>query len=339
MKPQTTSSIAVLGAGSWGSAVAMHLSRSGQSVRLWARSEEHVANMLAKRENSRYLPGVKMPDTLMVTSDLAHALDDVSNVCLMVPSSAIAETLLKVRAHKPDVAMLTWGSKGLVMDEQFSFVHELVAHTMGPHCHIGMLSGPTFAYELAHGAPTAIVIASASKGLRDTYQQRFHHAPMRCYTVDDMIGVQLCGAMKNVLAVAAGIGDGLGLGANARSALITRGMAEMTRLGQALGANESTFMGLAGVGDVVLSCTSDQSRNRRLGLALGKGSSLEQAIKSIGQVVESVENVAKVIGLAERHNVDMPIATEVMAILQSKKTPAEGLSALLAREPRIDSVK
>lgn len=323
--------IAVLGAGSWGTAVAMHMAHLGQDVRLWGRDEKRMAHMAASQENERYLPGIPLPQSMMVTSDMAAACAGVEDICVMVPSRAFAESLDQLKACGCQPRTMTWGTKGLCTVAPLTYVHELVIDKMGEDCQHGMLSGPTFAGELARGVPTALVVASASSDVLAMYHARLHSEALRCYSSTDLVGVELCGALKNVLAVASGISDGLGLGANARSALITRGLAEMIRLGVALGAHAETFMGLAGVGDVVLSCTSDQSRNRRLGLGLGKGQSLPDVISSIGQVVESVSNVARVHALATSHDVDMPVVSEVYAVLVDHKTPQAALKSLLSR--------
>ncbi|KTD64509.1 NAD(P)H-dependent glycerol-3-phosphate dehydrogenase [Legionella spiritensis] len=322
--------IAILGAGSWGTAVAIHLANQGNRVLLWARNREHVAEMRAHRCNTRYLPGITFPDTLEPVADLATCQENAAATIVAVPSHAFADLLTKMR--KPEHG-LSWLTKGLdpVSNELLS---ELVQQRWGDTFPFAVISGPSFAREVALGLPTAITLAGNNNRYQKTMQKLLHQQNLRVYLSQDLIGVQICGTVKNVLAIACGISDGLGYGANSKAALITRGLAEMRRLGLALGAREDTFMGLAGVGDLVLTCTDDQSRNRRFGLQLGQGIDLNTAEKNIGQVVEGKQNAAQVCKLAKEHRVEMPICFQISALIQNHITPEQAASNLMSRDAK-----
>lgn len=328
--------ILVLGAGSWGTALAILLARNGRSVLLWGHRAEHVARLGAERCNQRYLPGAVFPDGLRVTADLEGALTAVRDVVVAVPLKALREVLVRVAARRPADLRLLWSCKGIEPGRQ-RLVHEVVEEVLGTDSEYGVLSGPTFAAETVAGHPTAAVIASASAELARDFVGGFHGGAFRVYTAGDVIGVEVAGAVKNVIAIAAGIADGLGLGANTRAAVVTRGLSEITRLGLALGGRAPTFMGLAGLGDLVLSCTDDQSRNRRLGLALGRGRSPEAATAVIGQAVEGAGTAAEVDVLAVRTGVELPICAQVAALLRGDTTAEKAVHALLAREPTRES--
>lgn len=324
------SSIAILGAGSWGTAVAIHLANSGQHVLLWGHSDKHVSDMKKEGRNQRYLPNIQFPPTLEITANLEQCETQASQVIIAVPSHAFSGLLVKLK--KPAHG-LAWLTKGIDPDTH-ELLSQLVAVKWGKSFPIAVISGPSFAKEVAKFLPTALVLAGNNPSYLQTMHTIFHHDNIRAYLTDDVIGVQLCGAVKNVLAIACGISDGLNYGANAKAAIITRGLAEMSRLGLRLGARQETFMGLAGIGDLVLTCTDDQSRNRRFGLQLGQGVNILDAEKHVGQVVEGKYNAAQVCALAAQHQVEMPICEEVNALLQEKITPEQAVVNLMSRPPR-----
>ncbi len=323
-------SIAMLGAGSWGTAVAIHLANIGHHVMLWGHSPQHAKRMISNRCNERYLPDIPFPPTLIPTVCLEESINEATQIIIAVPSHAFSNVLMQIHA-KP--AGISWLTKGLDPSTH-AFLSELVADRWGSSLPIAVISGPSFACEVANELPTALVVAGNDQNHLKTIQTILHHKNMRVYLSDDFIGVQLCGAVKNVLAIACGISDGLNYGANAKAALITRGIAEMSRLGRSLGAQLDTFMGLSGLGDLVLTCTDDQSRNRRFGLKLGKGLNLDDAEKEIGQVVEGKYNAAQVCALAKQCGVDMPICHEVNALLQGQVSAKQAVINLMQRPPR-----
>lgn len=326
--------VAVIGAGSWGTAMAIHLAHCGHTVSLVARDPQMVQSMGKMRENSTYLPRMPFPDALTVSADINQAVEHASTVMLMVPSQAFSSCIQRIAPVIDPKTLVCWGSKGLgEINSKSVFLHEVAENVCGKEQLLAVIGGPSFAKEVASHIPTAVVVASAQSEALERSIALLHHDSMRCYSSADIAGVELCGVTKNVLAVAAGVSDGLALGANTRSALITRGLAEMQRLGVKLNAHPKTFMGLAGVGDVVLSCTSDLSRNRRLGLGLGRGQTLQDTVKTIGQVVESIDNVSRLLDLARQCSVSLPITEQVQAILQGRRTPQQALTALLARPP------
>jgi glycerol-3-phosphate dehydrogenase (NAD(P)+) len=324
--------IAVLGAGSWGTALAAVLARNGVPTTLWGRDAASVAHMAQTRRNARYLPDLELPPTLALTADLAVAVRGASVVLIVTPSHAFGELLERLVPLFPTGAGLAWATKGFD-PASGHFLHELVAERL-KGAPAAIVTGPSFAREVAQGLPTAVTVHSATPAFAQQVAQLLHSTHFRAYTGNDMIGAELGGAMKNVLAVATGVADGMQLGLNARAGMITRGLNEMLRLGAAIGARAETLMGLAGLGDLVLTCTGDLSRNRRLGLALGRGVPLKQAVAEIGQVVESVETADTIMRLAQRHGLDLPIAHGVQRVLREEITPAEGLRQLLAREQK-----
>ncbi len=327
--------IAVLGAGSWGTALAALIARHGHDTVLWGRDADVLATIAQSHENSRYLPGVALPPTLRATDDLGAALDGAGLVLVAVPSHAFAETLRALAAHEPRPAGVAWATKGFEPGSG-RFLHEVAAGLLGPGVPLSVVTGPSFAREVALGLPTALTVHSDDEDFAQAVAQVLHGPTFRAYTGDDMRGAELGGAMKNVLAVATGVADGMDLGLNARAGLITRGLNEMLRLNHAIGGRPETLMGLAGLGDLVLTCTGDLSRNRRLGLALGRGKALDEAVREIGQVVESVQTADEVMRLADRHGVELPIAENVRDVLHGDISPAEGLSRLLAREQKAE---
>jgi len=327
--------VAVLGAGSWGTALAALIARHGHQVVLWGRDAAGVAAIDGEHRNPRYLPGIALPESLRATTDMAASLAGADLVLVVVPSHAFAETLQALAPHRPAAAGVAWASKGFEPGSG-RFLHEVAAEVLGEDVPLAVVTGPSFAKEVALGLPTALTVHSDQPTFAETVAGVLHGPSFRAYTGDDMLGAELGGAMKNVLAVATGVADGMDLGLNARAGLITRGLNEMLRLNRALGGEPETLMGLAGLGDLVLTCTGDLSRNRRLGLALGRGQPIDEAIKAIGQVVESLQTADEVMRLARRHDVELPIAEAVFAVLHGEITPAEGLAQLMARERKAE---
>ena len=324
--------VAVLGAGSWGSALALHLSRKRVPVRLWARDPGHVEAMVRERRNRPYLPEHPLPASLAVSASLEEALAGDALILLAVPSDAFEDVVRRLGGLASPDPYLLCATKGLD-PASGRFLFE-VAKDILPRASVALLSGPTFAAEVAAGLPAAATIASADARLARGLAARFHSPRFRVYASTDRVGVGIGGAVKNVLAIAAGIADGLGFGANARAALITRGLAELSRLGRALGGRPETLMGLSGLGDLVLTCTGDQSRNRRFGLLLAAGRGAAEAQRAIGQAVEGVRTAAQARSLAARMEVDMPIVDAVARVLAEEQSPEAAVEALLAREAR-----
>ena len=298
MNRAVDSELAVLGAGSWGTALALLLCRNGHRVRLWDHAPEHLRALGLDGENRRFLPGFPLPPTLRLVEGLAEALDGAGELLIVVPSHAFAEVLRRLPGQIPQELGIAWATKGFEPGTG-RLLHQVSEEILGSR-NLAIVSGPSFATEVAKGLPTAVTVASDSADHAKRVAGYLHSERFRAYTSDDPIGVQVGGAAKNVLAIATGIADGLGFGANTRAALITRGLAELIRLGTALGGRKETFMGLAGLGDLVLTCTDDQSRNRRMGLALARGLSVEEAKQEIGQEVEGVITTGSVNSIAER---------------------------------------
>lgn len=326
-------SIAVLGAGSWGTALAALLARHDYPTVIWGRNAEQVDAIDKRHENQRYLPGVKLPESLRATTDLSAAVSSADLVLVVTPSHAFNQTLQALAPHLRKGAGVAWATKGFEPGSG-RFLHEVAEQILGPQVPLAVVTGPSFAREVALGLPTAITVHSDDEDFALVVAEALHGPAFRAYTGSDMLGAELGGAMKNVLAVATGIADGMNLGLNARAGLITRGLNEMLRLNVALGGRAETLMGLAGLGDLVLTSTGDLSRNRRLGLALGRGQSLSEAVAEIGQVVESVDTVDEVMRLAVRHDIELPISELVQRVLHQQITPAEGLKIILSREQK-----
>lgn len=323
---------AVLGSGSWGTALALVLARNGHTVRLWGHNPDAVRAMAQTRCNTRYLPTITLPEAIAPEAELATAVHDVEAVLVVVPSVAfgpLVDALAEVIA--PDTPVV-WATKGLDAAGG-GLLHERAATSLPGHP-LGVLSGPSFAGEVARGLPTAVALASHPGDCAEQLASAFHDGRFRVYTSTDVVGVELGGAVKNVLAIATGIADGLGFGANARAGLITRGLAEVRRLGLEMGAADTTLTGLAGMGDLILTCTDDQSRNRRLGLALGRGESVAEAEQAIGQVVEGVRTAGELHALAARLGVDMPISDAVHQVLRGNRSPLEAAQGLMQRAPK-----
>lgn len=324
--------IAVLGAGAWGSALAVHFA-ARHDVTLWTRSEAHAQAMAGARENSRYLPGVPLPANLRLSHRLDEATQGADLLLVAVPSGGL-RSLLGLLAEQAINCPLIWVCKGFEAGTG-KLPHEIVAELL-PGIPGGVLSGPSFAIEVAKGLPTAMTLASHHAEITHVIAPRLHGGTLRIYTSRDVVGIELGGAIKNVIAIAAGISDGLGFGHNARAALITRSLAEITRLGLTLGGHMETFMGLSGMGDLILTCTGDLSRNRQVGLHLARGESLQDIIKSLGHVAEGVTTAPEVLRLAERHGVDMPITQAVNRVLYEQLSPRRAVEELLHRNQKAE---
>ncbi|MEN9397461.1 MAG: hypothetical protein RLZ81_1991 [Pseudomonadota bacterium] len=334
--------ILVLGAGAWGTALAISAASQPQgrhAVTLWTRDAAMAAHMLAQRENTRYLPGIGLPAELAVSAAPANQLTSLAGsmdvVVIATPMAALREMLGTVATCRVPVAWLCKGFEPAVAGSAGLLAHEIQAQ-VAPRLSAGVLSGPSFAQEVARAQPTALVAASTHALVREALVNAFHSPSLRVYANEDIVGVEVGGAVKNVLAIATGLCDGLGLGLNARAALITRGLAEMTRLGVALGAKSDTFMGLSGLGDLVLTATGDLSRNRKVGLALASGLSLQQALDSLGHVAEGVYCARTVVQRARGLGVEMPIAEAVVALLDGQIRPDQALARLMGREPTVE---
>ncbi|MDX1302634.1 NAD(P)H-dependent glycerol-3-phosphate dehydrogenase [Photobacterium sp.] len=326
----------VLGAGSYGTSLAISLARNGANIILWGHEPEHMAQLEMDRANEAFLPGVPFPESLIISADLEAAVQASRDLLVVVPSHVFGEVLTNVKPFLRDDSRICWATKGLE-PETGRLLKDVAVEVLGDKVPLAVLSGPTFAKELAAGMPTAIAVSSPDDAFVRDLQEKIHCSKtFRVYSNSDFIGMQLGGAVKNVIAIGAGMSDGIGFGANARTALITRGLAEMCRLGAALGAQPETFMGMAGLGDLVLTCTDNQSRNRRFGLALGQGKSVEQAQIDIGQVVEGYRNTKEVWALAQRYGVEMPISEQIYQVLYQGKDAREAAKDLLAREKKFE---
>lgn len=329
-----SAAITVLGAGSYGTALAICLARNGHDTLLWGRNKDDMQAMATDRVNHRYLPDIVLPEKLAVTDDLTAAVKSSQNILVVVPSHAFADTLRLIKPHLLPNARVAWATKGLEPDTG-RLLQDVARDILGEDVSLAVLSGPTFAKELAKGLPTAISLSSTDAEFITVLSDLLHCGKtFRVYTNPDFIGVQLGGAVKNVIAIGAGMADGIGFGANARTALITRGLTEMCRLGCALGAKKETFMGMAGLGDLVLTCTDNQSRNRRFGLLLGQGVAVDDAMTQIGQVVEGYRNAREVFNLATRVGVEMPITEQIYQVLYEGKDARLAAVDLLGREKR-----
>ncbi len=328
--------IAVLGAGSWGTALALLLARNGHEVVLWGHLPDAVAALNQDRENREFLPGFPFPDNITASHDLDDAVNG-RDILVVVPSHAFRGALKQLAPHLGHSPNLAWATKGLEMASG-KLLHQVAAEELPADLPRAVISGPTFAKEVAKGLPTAVSVAANEPQIAEHFAGLLRGETFRPYTSRDMIGLELGGAIKNVLAIAAGISDGMGFGANSRAALITRGLAEMIRLGEALGGHKETFMGLGGVGDLVLTCTDNQSRNRRLGLALGQGKDRASAEAEIKQVVEGAETAREIHQLGKAHQVEMPICEAVYHVLYKGMAPKQAVAELLHREPKAETL-
>ncbi|HUQ89258.1 MAG TPA: NAD(P)H-dependent glycerol-3-phosphate dehydrogenase [Vicinamibacterales bacterium] len=330
-----THRIGVIGSGSWGTALAVHLAHSGHDVRLWARDPVLASSMSASRENPGYLPGIALPPMLLPTHDMAIALEGAQFVVIAVPSHGVRDVATLVNAHLPRSCAIVSATKGL---EEGSMLRmsQVLRQELPDAGEIVVLSGPSFASELARKLPTALVAAGESSAVVESVMAHFRSPALRLYGSSDVVGVELGGSLKNIIAIAAGVVEGLGLGHNAKAALITRGLAELSRLAVALGAERDTLAGLAGLGDLVLTCTGDLSRNRRLGLALANGQSLEQFIAGTKMVAEGVRTTHAALALSAKHHIELPIAQEMSDVLGSRTDPKTAIRNLMGRKQKLE---
>ncbi|CAJ0992633.1 NAD(P)H-dependent glycerol-3-phosphate dehydrogenase [Pantoea sp. Nvir] len=331
-------SISVIGAGSYGTALAITLARSGNPVLLWGHNPEHIAQLQVERCNSAFLPDVPFPDNLELEPNLGKVVTISRDLLVVVPSYVFGEVLAQIKPHLHLASRIVWATKGLER-ETGRLLQDVARDILGDNIPLAVISGPTFAKELAASLPTAIALASTDTIFaKDLQQTLYCGESFRIYNNPDFIGVQLGGAVKNVIAIGAGISDGIGFGANACTALITRGLAEISRLGTAMGANPTTFMGMAGLGDLVLTCTDNQSRNRRFGLMLGQGEEVINAQRIIGQVVEGYTNTKEVKVLSDRIGVEMPITEQIYQVLYCAKPAREAAWSLLGRARKDENI-
>jgi len=335
MRVSRINQVAVIGAGSWGTALAKLLGDKGEKVLLWAHTPEHVSALQRDRENKKYLPGAKLPETVHFVADLTEAVECAQCVVMVVPSHGFRDVFKQLAPKLMDGALVVSAVKG-IENTTLQTMTQVIQDTLHQqNCtrtiHLGVLSGPSFAAEVAVGQPTAVTVAFNDKDAACAVQELFSTPFFRAYTSSDVIGLELCAAMKNVVAIAAGIGDGLGYGLNSRAALITRGLAEITRLGVKLGAQPFTFSGLGGLGDLVLTCTGGLSRNRTVGLKLGEGKSLDQALAEMTMVAEGVKTTKSCYNLARQHEVEMPILEQTYQILYKNKDCRQAVQELFQR--------
>ncbi len=322
--------IAVLGAGSWGTALAIQLARGERPTTLWGRAEDEPERMAEARSNERYLPGAEFPEALQIETELAQAVANHDDLLVVVPSHAFRPLLTEIGPHLREGQRIAWATKGFEQKTGL-LPHQVAGDVLGQDRPLAVFSGPTFAREVGKGLPTAMTVAATTTAFAAALATRISDSRFRAYTSADLTGVEVGGAVKNVLAIAAGLSDGLGYGANTRIALISRGLVEMTRLGVALGADPQTFMGLSGMGDLVLTCTDDQSRNRRMGLALADGRSIDEVAAEIGQVVEGVYAARAVREVALNRKIQMPICEHVYRILYEGESAANAAAGLMQR--------
>ncbi len=333
MTPTHRETIAILGAGSWGTALGIHLGRTGHEVRLWARDKRLVVDMTRARANTRYLTDAKFPERLSVTDDLPVALAGASSVLFAVPSHGLRAVVNSAAAHLTAGAVLVSTTKGLEADTLLR-MSQVIEEQAGNGHPVVVLSGPSFAAEVARGLPTVVVAASLDAEAAARVQDRFRSAAFRLYASDDVAGVEIGGALKNIIAIAAGVVEGLGLGHNSMAALITRGLAEISRLACAEGGRRETLSGLSGLGDLVLTCTGDLSRNRHVGIELGRGKPLAEILGSMRMVAEGVKTTGAALALGARHGIELPIASQMAAVLNGISAPREAVDALMGRRQR-----
>lgn len=336
VNPLHKPAVAVLGSGSWGTALAVHLGRTGHRTILWGIETDELVAMTRDRVNARYLPGVRLPDRVEIEHDFERAVAEADQLLVVVPSHAFREVLARARPLLKPGQRVAWATKGFEIATGL-LPHEVADQVLGREVPTAVLSGPTFAKEVGAGLPSAMTVASRDPAYAMELAAGISGENFRAYASSDMVGVEVGGAVKNVLALGAGASDGLGYGANTRVALITRGLNEMVRLGLALGAKAETFTGLAGLGDLVLTCTDNQSRNRRCGMLLAAGKTLEQAQAEIGQVVEGVLAARAVHTVAERHRVELPICEQIYRVLYEGVSVQDALTALMARPIRAET--
>lgn len=325
--------IGVCGAGSWGTALAATLARNNKdNILIWGREPGVLREISEQHSNNKYLPAIALPTNIKGCTDIATMLAQIQDLLIVVPSKAFISVLKLIKPHLQSHHRIIWATKGLEPGRG-RFLHQVVQEILGPDVKYAILAGPSFATEVAKQLPTAVTIATKDKDFGRDLLTYFHCTTFRVYLSTDIIGVQVGGVVKNILAVASGLSDGLGFGANARAALITRGLVEMMRFGLSVGAHMETLQGLAGIGDIILTCTDNQSRNRRLGLALAANKTIAQAQAEIGQIIEAVDNTAEICRIASEQNIDMPIATQVNKIFKEEVTVHEAVRNLVTREP------
>ncbi len=321
---------AIVGAGAWGTALAIHLARAGCPARIWDIDRDHLGKLAGERENKRYLPGAALPDQVRPAAELEEAAAGAECILVATPSSALRSTFRRLKPLLKDGVRLCCASKGLEVETGL-LAHQVAEQELGPGRPLAAVSGPTFAGEVAAGLPAAVTVACRNRDVALWLAEKLNAGALRAYVSSDLAGVEVGGATKNVIAIAAGLSDGLGYGANARAALLSRGLAEIVRLGVALGARPDSFMGLAGLGDLALTCADDQSRNRRLGLAVARGTPVDEAVRQLGQVAEGMYAADAVHRLSERLNLDLPISGQVYKVLHCGHDPGRVLGALLSR--------
>jgi glycerol-3-phosphate dehydrogenase (NAD(P)+) len=329
------SRIAVLGAGSWGTALSIHFAREGHQVRLWARDELLAREMAAISANTRYVADVPLPTAVMPTGSLGAALENAAFVVVAVPSHGLRAVVRAAAPEIPTAAIVVSAAKGLEVDSLLRMSQVIDQETAG-RIPIVVLSGPTFASEVARGLPAAVLAASSDGSAAARVQEQFRGRALRLYASDDLAGVEIGGALKNVIAIAAGVVEGLGLGHNAMAALITRGLAEISRLACAEGARRDTLAGLGGLGDLVLTCTGDLSRNRYVGMELGRGRSLRDILAGMHMVAEGVKTTGAALALGARHGIELPIAAQMQRVLEARTSPSEAVDALMGRRQRAE---
>lgn len=325
--------VAVLGSGAWGTALAVLLARNGYPVRLWGHDRQQIERLAQDRANTSNLPGVPLPREIQPVADLASSAQSVNDFLVAVPSHAFAQTLERLRPLLNNRPVVAWATKGL-QPGSGRLLGDVAQELLANRASLAVISGPTFAGEIARGLPAALTVAAKQAGVAERVSAWLRNDRVRVYTSEDMAGVQLGGAIKNVMAIAAGISDGLGFGANARAAVITRGLAELARLGVGMGGKPETFMGLTGAGDLILTCTDNASRNRRVGLGLGQGRRLAEVLADVGQEAEGVATARELYRLAQQQGIEMPITEQVYRVLYENFPPQAAVEALLKRGPR-----
>ena len=324
--------VTVIGAGAWGTALAIQLARNGHRVNLWGHEPEHIQRLIRDQQNDEFLPGIAFPPGITPVASLQQAVADVHFILIVIPSQAYRDFLRQLKPLIDSDAQVYWASKGFEI-ETGKFLHEVVIEELGVS-HYGVISGPTFATEVANNQPASVTCAGNDAKSTQQFAELLHGNHFRCYTSSDIIGVEIGGALKNVLAIAVGAADGLGFGANTRAALITRGLSEIMRFGEKMGAQKETLMGLAGLGDLILTCTDNQSRNRRFGLAIGQGQGVEQAIASVGTTVEGYRAARAVYAMAQKYQLSMPIMEQVYLVLYQNKPPMQAVIDLESRSQK-----
>ena len=327
----TETSIGVIGAGAWGTALAIHLAKLHEQIFLWGRDSTALEQLINVKENQRYLTGITVPDNIVACPELATLISQSTHLIVAVPSTTMRTMMQSINQHAgAQLQGVIWACKGLEQDSG-KFLHQVAQEELSNNINTAILSGPSFAQEVGQGLPTAVTIASENEDFAKQVAQLFHHALFRTYVSTDVTGVEIGGAFKNILAIASGINDGLSFGSNARAALITRGIAEMMRFGKQLNVNLETFSGLSGIGDIVLTCTDDKSRNRRFGLGLGAGKTADEVQTQIGQVVEGKYAAEVIFNLAQRLNIELPITSQVYEVIYHDKPAREAVEDLLSR--------